>query len=90
MSARDPEYMALVPKSEIWLPYERYRIDDPTGQAPGTIVVDTKEKFLYLVLPNKKAIRYGVAIGDEAYRLDRRRHRSPARPSGRTGTRRPR
>ena len=29
--------------------------------------IDTKEKFLYLVLPNKKAIRYGVATGEEAY-----------------------
>ena len=67
VNARDQEYMALVPKSEIWLPYERYRIDDPTGLPPGTILVDTKSKFLYLVEPNRKALRYGVAVGDEAY-----------------------
>ena len=38
-----------------------------TGQPPGTVVVDTKENLLYYVLPNKKAIRYGVSTGKEAY-----------------------
>jgi lipoprotein-anchoring transpeptidase ErfK/SrfK len=67
VNARDQEYMSLVPKSEIFLPFERWRIDDPTGLKPGTIVVDTKTRFLYLVEPNGKALRYGVAVGDEAY-----------------------
>lgn len=67
LSARDSDYMALVPTFDVHLPFERYRIDDPTGQAPGTVVVDTKAKFLYLVQPGGKAIRYGVAVGDEAY-----------------------
>lgn len=59
--------MALAPKADVDLPFHRYLIDDPTGQPPGTIVVDTKQHFLYFVLPHKKAIRYGVATGDEAY-----------------------
>jgi lipoprotein-anchoring transpeptidase ErfK/SrfK len=67
LNARDTEYMALVPTFDVHLPFERYRIDDPTGEAPGTVVVDTRDKFLYLVLPGRKAIRYGVAVGDEAY-----------------------
>ena len=44
----------------------RYQVEDPTGEAPGTIVVDTHRHFLYFVQPNKKAIRYGVATGSEA------------------------
>ena len=32
----------------------------------GTITVDTFKNFLYFSLPNKKAIRYGVATGNEA------------------------
>ena len=67
LNSRDSEYMALVPTYQVHLPFERYRIDDPTGEAPGTVVVDTRNKFLYLVIPGKKAIRYGVAVGDEAY-----------------------
>jgi lipoprotein-anchoring transpeptidase ErfK/SrfK len=67
LSERDAEYIALVPKFETELTHLPYEITDPTGQPPGTVVVDTKEKFLYYVLPNKKAIRYGVATGDEAF-----------------------
>jgi lipoprotein-anchoring transpeptidase ErfK/SrfK len=67
VSARDAEWIAKVPKAEEDPRFARYMIDDPTGEAPGTIVVDTKERQLYLVQANKKAIRYGVAVGDEAY-----------------------
>lgn len=67
VSARDAEWMAKVPRAEDDPRFGRYMMDDPTGEAPGTIVVDTKERQLYLVQPNKKAIRYGVAVGDEAY-----------------------
>lgn len=31
--------------------------------APGTIVVDSNEKRLYFVLPNNRAIKYGVGVG---------------------------
>lgn len=67
VSARDREWMALVPQADVSPEYGRYLIDDPTGEPPGTIVVDQKAKFLYFVLPDRKAIRYGVAVGDEAY-----------------------
>jgi lipoprotein-anchoring transpeptidase ErfK/SrfK len=67
LSARDAEYMRLMPTAEEDRIFARYLIDDPTGEAPGTIVVDTMERFLYLVLPGKKAMRYGVAVGDEAF-----------------------
>ncbi len=68
LSARDAEYIALVPKFDTYLPYLPYEIADPTGEPPGTIYIDTKQKFLYLVLPNKKAIRYGVGIGKDGFR----------------------
>lgn len=67
LSARDAQFISMVRKAELYRPYERYQVDDPTGQAPGTIVVNTKENFLYFVLPAGKAIRYGVSTGMEAY-----------------------
>lgn len=67
LSERDAEYIALVPKFEHHITQLPYEIADPTGLPPGSIKVDTKEKYLYFVLPNKKAIRYAVATGDEAY-----------------------
>ncbi|MBF9231892.1 L,D-transpeptidase [Microvirga alba] len=67
VSVRDADWMARVPKAQEDLRYGRYLMDDPTGETPGTIVVDSKERFLYYVLPGKKVIRYGVAVGDEIY-----------------------
>ncbi len=36
-------------------------------QKPGTIVIDTKDKFLYLVEAGGKARRYGVGVGKEGF-----------------------
>ena len=43
--------------------YLRQVVPDPTGEAAGTIVVDTSQHFLYLVLGNGQAMRYGVGLG---------------------------
>ncbi|MBS7803377.1 L,D-transpeptidase [Rhizobiales bacterium TNE-4] len=67
LSAKDQAVLAYAPTAEVHLPFERYKIDNPTGEQPGTIVVDTKNKFLYWIEPNGKAIRYGVTVGDEAF-----------------------
>jgi len=67
LSDRDRQFLAVIPQYDVAADYHRYLVDDPTGEPPGTIVVDTRSKFLYLVQPEKKAIRYGVAVGSEAY-----------------------
>ena len=66
VSGQDAKYLAMVPSYPIDNEFMRYQVEDPTGEAPGTIVVDTHRHFLYFVQPNKKAIRYGVATGSEA------------------------
>ncbi|MER2537053.1 MAG: L,D-transpeptidase [Rhizobiaceae bacterium] len=43
--------------------FYRRLVDDPTGEQPGTIVVDTSSFYLYLVQPGGKAMRYGVGLG---------------------------
>ena len=45
----------------------RTQVDDPTGERPGTIVVNTSERHLYLVQEGGQAIRYGVGIGKEGF-----------------------
>ena len=42
-------------------------VDYHTREKPGTIVIDTKHKFLYLVEPGGKARRYGVGVGKEGF-----------------------
>jgi lipoprotein-anchoring transpeptidase ErfK/SrfK len=44
-------------------PIRRQEVSYETAHSPGTIVVDTKERRLYLVLGNGRAIRYGVGVG---------------------------
>ena len=45
----------------------RQEVSYQTVEAPGTIVVDTKAHYLYLVQANGKAIRYGVGLGRDGY-----------------------
>lgn len=47
--------------------YWRQVVQDPTGERPGTIVVDTANRFLYLVRDDGTALRYGVGIGRDGF-----------------------
>jgi lipoprotein-anchoring transpeptidase ErfK/SrfK len=37
------------------------------GEKPGTIIIDSGQKFLYLVMANGQARRYGVGVGKEGF-----------------------
>ena len=43
----------------------RQEVDYYGNEAPGTIVVNTTDRFLYLVQPGGRAMRYGVGVGRE-------------------------
>jgi lipoprotein-anchoring transpeptidase ErfK/SrfK len=43
--------------------FERQVVDYRTDERPGTIIVDTPNKFLYLVEDGGKALRYGIGVG---------------------------
>lgn len=43
--------------------YDRQVVDYGTKEAPGTIIIDTPHKFLYLVEDGGKALRYGIGVG---------------------------
>jgi lipoprotein-anchoring transpeptidase ErfK/SrfK len=38
-----------------------------TNEAPGTIIVNTNERFLYVVQPGGRALRYGIGVGREGF-----------------------
>src|SRR3954464_11445621 len=67
-TARDRKLLANPPyeKATIPLTYQRHVVQYHRKEAPGSILVDTSERFLYYVLPDGKAIRYGVTVGEEA------------------------
>jgi lipoprotein-anchoring transpeptidase ErfK/SrfK len=38
-----------------------------TTEPPGTIIIQTSERFLYVVQPNGRAIRYGIGVGRDGF-----------------------
>ncbi len=65
---RDKQLMSNLPyaQAEIPEPYRRHIVSFDRKEAPGSIVIDPDNKFLYYVLPNNRAIRYGIAVGEDA------------------------
>jgi lipoprotein-anchoring transpeptidase ErfK/SrfK len=53
----EPAHPAFDPK------FEKQLVDYSGHEGAGTIVVDTPNKFLYLVQGNGKAMRYGIGVG---------------------------
>ncbi|MBP2150469.1 L,D-transpeptidase family protein [Xanthobacter autotrophicus DSM 597] len=47
--------------------FRRQTVDYVTTQPAGTIVIDTPNTYLYLVLGGGKAIRYGIGVGREGF-----------------------
>jgi lipoprotein-anchoring transpeptidase ErfK/SrfK len=47
--------------------FRRTLVDYPTKEPAGTIIIDTPNTYLYLVLGNGKALRYGVGVGREGF-----------------------
>ena len=45
----------------------RQVVDYPTAEAPGTVIIDTPNTYLYFVLGGGKAIRYGIGVGREGF-----------------------
>ena len=43
--------------------YERQTVSYDGKETPGTVVIDTPQRFLYLVQDDGKALRYGIGVG---------------------------
>jgi lipoprotein-anchoring transpeptidase ErfK/SrfK len=56
-----------IPISKVPSKYRRQTVSYPTKEKPGTIIVDTNEKFLYFVQDGGKAVRYGIGVGKEGF-----------------------
>ena len=47
--------------------FQRKIVTFRTAEKPGTVVIDGDKHFLYLVLPNFQAVRYGIGVGREGF-----------------------
>ncbi len=46
---------------------QRQIVNYASNEAPGTVIIDTPHTFLYYVLGNGKAIRYGIGVGRQGF-----------------------
>jgi len=68
LTARDKKLLAAAPYEKVAIPeaYRRAIVEYHRKEVPGTILIDSDARYLYFVLPDGKAIRYGVTVGEEA------------------------
>ena len=66
---RDADPGVAAPPADSVLPaeYRRKAVFYRTHEAPGTVIIDTSERFLYLIQPNNIALRYGIGVGREGF-----------------------
>jgi lipoprotein-anchoring transpeptidase ErfK/SrfK len=59
----------LIPDDTVQLEpeYQRQMVLYRTTEAPGTIIVQTSERHLYLVQGNGRALRYGIGVGRDGF-----------------------
>ncbi|HWL30726.1 MAG TPA: L,D-transpeptidase [Xanthobacteraceae bacterium] len=59
----------IAPEADEILPseYRRQVVYYRTTEPPGTIIVQTSERYLYLVQGNGRAIRYGIGVGRDGF-----------------------
>jgi lipoprotein-anchoring transpeptidase ErfK/SrfK len=46
---------------------KRQLVSYPTREAPGTVIIDTPNTYLYYVLGGGQAIRYGIGVGRDGF-----------------------
>jgi lipoprotein-anchoring transpeptidase ErfK/SrfK len=66
-TARDRKQLANPPYKQAWIPpaYQRQVVPYNREEPPGSILVDTDGRYVYYVLPQGKAIRYGAIVGED-------------------------
>jgi lipoprotein-anchoring transpeptidase ErfK/SrfK len=66
-TARDRQLLAYPPYRQAYIPpeYRRQVVRYHRQEASGTVVVDSAARFVYFVLPEGKAIRYGATVGEQ-------------------------
>lgn len=48
--------------------FHKQEVSYVTEEKPGTIIIYTRKKFLYYVLGNNRAIRYGIGVGRDGFK----------------------
>ena len=68
MSVPDqPGYVPSPADEKLAAQFQRQVVFYRSSEAPGTIIIHTSERFLYVVQPNGRALRYGIGVGRDGF-----------------------
>lgn len=67
-NAEEPFKVSKDDARKIYWKFRKREVEYKTKEKPGTIVIDTPNRFLYFVQGNGRAMRYGVGIGKDGFR----------------------
>lgn len=63
-----PHSLPAIPLDKVTPAYQRTLVANPVpAETPGTILIDTANRFLYLVQDDRSALRYGISVGREGF-----------------------
>jgi lipoprotein-anchoring transpeptidase ErfK/SrfK len=62
-----PGYVPSAEQEQLDPQFQRTEVFYRTNEAPGTIIVQTSERYLYLIQPNNRALRYGIGVGRDGF-----------------------
>jgi lipoprotein-anchoring transpeptidase ErfK/SrfK len=67
--APPPQQVAMTanPRLEFDPKFEKQAVDYRGSEPPGTIIIDTPNRFLFLVQENGRAMRYGIGVGKPGF-----------------------
>jgi lipoprotein-anchoring transpeptidase ErfK/SrfK len=71
--AQRPQVQSAAPSEDQAAPYElpprlrRQVVNYASHEAPGTVIIDTPNTYLYYVLGGGKAMRYGIGVGRDGF-----------------------
>ena len=65
--AEKPGYVPSQEEENLQAQFKRTVVFFRTSEPPGTIVVDTPARFLYVVQDGNRAIRYGIGVGRDGF-----------------------
>jgi lipoprotein-anchoring transpeptidase ErfK/SrfK len=65
LRAEEPFAVFASDSDQVEYKYRKREVDYETTEPAGTIIVDTKHKYLYFTMGNNRATRYGIGVGRE-------------------------
>jgi lipoprotein-anchoring transpeptidase ErfK/SrfK len=67
-SVTDAGYtLPAIPINRVKQEFVRQIVNYDTAEKPGTVIVNTRERHLYYILPNGRAVRYGIGVGKAGF-----------------------